>query len=71
MFKKFMGEVNFQQVSLFFSVIGILNFILLWPVVMTLYFTEAGRGSHKTTQNWGRLRQNTGSNRNFQILSNV
>ena len=42
MFKKMMGEVNFHQVSLFFSVIGVLNLILLWPIVMTLYFTGAG-----------------------------
>ena len=42
MFKKLMGEVNFHQVSLFFSVIGILNTVLLWPIVVTLYFTGAG-----------------------------
>ena len=42
MFKKVIGEVNFHQVSLFFSVIGILNTFLLWPIVVTLYFTGAG-----------------------------
>ena len=43
MFKKVIGDVNFHQVSLFFSVIGILNSILLWPIVLTLYFTGAGK----------------------------
>ena len=44
MFKKVAGEVNFHQVSLFFSVIGILNSVLLWPLVIILYFTGAGNG---------------------------
>ena len=40
MFKKVMGEVNFLQVSIFFSVIGVLNCVTLWPVVVSLYWTE-------------------------------
>ena len=30
------------QVSLFFTLIGMMNTVLLWPVVMLLYFSGAG-----------------------------
>ena len=40
MFKKVMGEVNFLQVSIFFSVVGVLNCLTLWPVVLSLYWAE-------------------------------
>lgn len=39
MFKKVIGHVSFGQVSLFFSLIGLLNAILLWPVVLILSIT--------------------------------
>jgi len=41
MFKKVMGEVSFGQVSLFFTIIGIINTVLLWPVVILLYIFGA------------------------------
>ena len=59
MFKKVMGEVSFGQVgrkhptvlrigaifqvSLFFTIIGIINTVLPWPVVILLYIFGAGR----------------------------
>ena len=42
MFKKIIGEVNFAQVSLFFSLMGLLNAVLLWPLALVLYFTQLG-----------------------------
>jgi len=41
MFKKVMGEVTLGQVSLFFTIIGIINTVVLWPLVLLLYFTGA------------------------------
>ncbi|XP_066594379.1 solute carrier family 35 member F3 [Prorops nasuta] len=41
LFKKVMGETTFGQVSLFFSLIGLCNAALLWPVCLTLYFSGA------------------------------
>ncbi|XP_022242326.1 putative thiamine transporter SLC35F3 isoform X1 [Limulus polyphemus] len=40
-FKKFIGEVTFGQLSLFFTLIGLFNAFLMWPLVVTLYFTHA------------------------------
>ena len=40
MFKKLMGDVNFLEVSIFFSVTGIMNLLTLWPIVLVLYFTQ-------------------------------
>lgn len=39
LFKKVIGEATYGQVSLFFSLIGLLNAMLLWPLCLTLYFT--------------------------------
>jgi len=39
MFKRVIGEVSFSQVALFFSLIGLLNATLLWPIVLLLYFS--------------------------------
>ncbi|XP_033225584.1 putative thiamine transporter SLC35F3 isoform X2 [Belonocnema kinseyi] len=39
LFKKVIGETTFGQVSLFFSVIGLCNAALLWPVFLALYFS--------------------------------
>ncbi|XP_049962935.1 putative thiamine transporter SLC35F3 isoform X3 [Schistocerca serialis cubense] len=39
LFKKVIGEASYGQVSLFFSLIGMFNAALLWPVCLTLYFT--------------------------------
>lgn len=43
------GEATYGQVSLFFSLIGLLNAMLLWPLCLTLYFT-----GHETLY-WDRL----------------
>jgi solute carrier family 35 protein F3/4 len=40
MFKKMIGDATYGQVSLFFSLIGLLNAALLWPVCLVLYFSE-------------------------------
>lgn len=39
LFKKVIGDASYGQVSLFFSLIGLLNASLLWPLCLTLYFT--------------------------------
>ncbi|XP_049521426.1 putative thiamine transporter SLC35F3 isoform X2 [Dermacentor silvarum] len=36
-FKKLIGDVTFGQLSLFFSLIGFLNLLLMWPVLLALY----------------------------------
>ncbi|KAL1123518.1 hypothetical protein AAG570_002595 [Ranatra chinensis] len=41
LFKKVIGDASYGQVSLFFSMIGILNAALLWPLCLGLYFTGA------------------------------
>lgn len=38
-FKRIFGEATYGQVSFFFSLIGLLNVILLWPVLLALHFT--------------------------------
>jgi solute carrier family 35 protein F3/4 len=38
-FKRIFGEATYGQVSFFFSLIGLLNVVLLWPIVLTLHFT--------------------------------
>ncbi|XP_022124831.1 putative thiamine transporter SLC35F3 [Pieris rapae] len=39
LFRKVMGEVNTGQRALFFSILGIVNATLLWPVCLALYLT--------------------------------
>ncbi|XP_034949349.1 putative thiamine transporter SLC35F3 isoform X2 [Chelonus insularis] len=39
LFKKVIGETTFGQVSIFFSLIGLCNAALLWPVCLALYFS--------------------------------
>ncbi|XP_026333471.1 putative thiamine transporter SLC35F3 [Hyposmocoma kahamanoa] len=39
LFRKVMGEVNSGQRALFFSILGIVNASLLWPVCLALYLT--------------------------------
>ncbi|XP_065574711.1 solute carrier family 35 member F3-like isoform X2 [Artemia franciscana] len=53
-FRRVFGDATFQQVSLFFSLIGALSILLLWPVVLTLHFTgtEVVRWHHIP---WGYL----------------
>ncbi|KAG8228965.1 hypothetical protein J437_LFUL009742, partial [Ladona fulva] len=41
LFKKVMGEASMGQVALFFSIVGLLNAILLWPLLLTLYLLGA------------------------------
>ncbi|XP_013174190.1 PREDICTED: putative thiamine transporter SLC35F3 [Papilio xuthus] len=39
LFRKVMGEVNSGQRALFFSIVGSVNALLLWPVCLALYLT--------------------------------
>ncbi|XP_028174897.1 putative thiamine transporter SLC35F3 [Ostrinia furnacalis] len=39
LFRKVMGEVNAGQRALFFSILGVVNASLLWPVCLALYLT--------------------------------
>ncbi|XP_037296968.1 putative thiamine transporter SLC35F3 [Manduca sexta] len=39
LFRKVMGEVNSGQRALFFSILGVVNASLLWPVALALYLT--------------------------------
>ncbi|XP_076238880.1 solute carrier family 35 member F3 isoform X3 [Calliopsis andreniformis] len=49
LFKKVIGETTFGQMSLFFSLIGLCNAALLWPICLTLYFSGV------ESVHWGRL----------------
>ncbi|XP_043509489.1 putative thiamine transporter SLC35F3 isoform X2 [Frieseomelitta varia] len=49
LFKKVIGETTFGQMSLFFSLIGLCNAALLWPICLALYFSGA------ESIQWGRL----------------
>ncbi|XP_029032679.2 solute carrier family 35 member F4 isoform X2 [Osmia bicornis bicornis] len=49
LFKKVIGETTFGQMSLFFSLIGLCNAALLWPICLALYFSGA------ESVHWGRL----------------
>ncbi|XP_018903874.1 solute carrier family 35 member F3 isoform X2 [Bemisia tabaci] len=39
LFKKVIGNASYGQIALFFSVIGLINAALLWPLCLALYFT--------------------------------
>jgi solute carrier family 35 protein F3/4 len=39
LFKKIIGEATYGQVALFFSLIGMLNAALLWPLCLGLFLT--------------------------------
>ncbi|XP_026277318.1 putative thiamine transporter SLC35F3 [Frankliniella occidentalis] len=49
LFRKVIGDASYGQVSLFFSLIGLLNASILWPLVLALYLTGA------ETFNWEQL----------------
>lgn len=36
-FKKLIGDVSFGQLSLFFTLIGFLNLLIMWPIFLALY----------------------------------
>ncbi|GAB1599406.1 putative thiamine transporter SLC35F3 [Argonauta hians] len=38
--KKFIGEINFGKISLFLSLVGLTNILVLWPFVLLFYFTK-------------------------------
>ena len=38
-FKRLFVDASYCQVSFFFSLIGLLNVVLLWPILLTLHFT--------------------------------
>lgn len=39
LFKKVIGDATYGQVAMFFSLIGMFNATMLWPLSLTLYFT--------------------------------
>lgn len=39
LFKKVIGDATYGQVAMFFSLIGLFNAAMLWPLSLTLYFT--------------------------------
>lgn len=41
LFKKIIGDATYGQVALFFSLIGMLNAALLWPLSLGLFLTGA------------------------------
>lgn len=41
LFKKLIGEVTMGQLSLFLTLVGLLNVLMLWPIGLTLYFVQA------------------------------
>lgn len=49
LFKKVIGDATYGQVALFFSLIGLLNATLLWPLSLGLFLTGMER------LNWDRL----------------
>lgn len=49
LFKKVIGEATYGQVALFFSLIGLLNATLLWPLSLGLFLTGM------ENLNWERL----------------
>ncbi|KAK9758848.1 hypothetical protein QE152_g661 [Popillia japonica] len=49
LFKKIIGDATYGQVALFFSLIGMLNAALLWPLCLTLFLTGV------ETLHWERL----------------
>ncbi|KAF7379794.1 hypothetical protein HZH68_016742 [Vespula germanica] len=53
-FKKVIGETTFGQMSLFFSLIGLCNAALLWPICLALYFSGA-ESVHWTRLPWAAL----------------
>ncbi|XP_077297209.1 solute carrier family 35 member F3 [Arctopsyche grandis] len=49
LFRKVIGDATYGQVSLFFSMMGIINASLMWPLCLTLYLTGV------ETLSWERL----------------
>lgn len=39
LFKKVIGDATYGQVAMFFSLIGLFNATMLWPLSLALYFT--------------------------------
>ncbi|XP_029161671.1 putative thiamine transporter SLC35F3 isoform X3 [Nylanderia fulva] len=54
LFKKVIGETTFGQMSFFFSLIGLCNAALLWPICLALYFSGA-ETMHWATLPWAAL----------------
>lgn len=48
-FKRIVGDATLGQVSLFLSCLGLLNTVLLWPIVLIFYYT------HYEFFNWGNI----------------
>ncbi|GFX96388.1 putative thiamine transporter SLC35F3 [Trichonephila clavipes] len=41
LFKKLIGRVTLGQLSIFLTLVGLLNILLLWPIGLTLYLVES------------------------------
>ncbi|GFS38026.1 putative thiamine transporter SLC35F3 [Nephila pilipes] len=41
LFKKLIGRVTMGQLSIFLTLVGLLNILLLWPIGLTLYLVES------------------------------
>ncbi|CAN7998416.1 unnamed protein product, partial [Ixodes hexagonus] len=53
-FKKLIGDVSFGQLSLFFTLIGFLNLLFIWPVFLALYLLR-GETIIWSRMPWGML----------------
>ncbi len=40
MYKKYIGDATYGQVSLFLTVLSVFNLVFFWPFVVIFYFTE-------------------------------
>jgi solute carrier family 35 protein F3/4 len=52
LFKRAIGDVSFCQVAIFFTMIGICSTFLLWPLILTFYFSGLGKDAalHKHSE---------------------
>ena len=40
LFKKYLADATYGQVSLFLTVLGWLNMMFMWPIMLALYYQE-------------------------------
>ncbi|XP_071958627.1 solute carrier family 35 member F4-like isoform X2 [Antedon mediterranea] len=48
LFKKYVGDATSGQVSLFLTVLGLCDFVLFWPIMLILYYTDVETWSWDT-----------------------
>lgn len=49
LFKRFLGDATYGQVSLFLTMLALLNLVLLWPIMLGLYYGK------RETLDWNNL----------------